>query len=96
MRWSGVTAQEWWRHQQFQVIGGVSAYLFAIIYGTIKILVGKRADLTMLTDKSAEDDFPGLYAFRWTSLLILPTTIVMINLWALIAGLSSATSAGFE
>jgi len=95
MRWSGVGTQEWWRHQQFRVIGGVSAYLFAVIYGTVKILVGKKADLTMLTDKSIEDDFPGLYAFRWTSLLVLPTTVILINLWAMIAGLSSATNGGY-
>ncbi|XP_020272341.1 probable cellulose synthase A catalytic subunit 8 [UDP-forming] isoform X2 [Asparagus officinalis] len=95
MRWSGVTTQEWWRHHQFKVIGGISAYLFAVIYGTMKILIRKKSDLVVLIDKSAEDEFPGLYAFRWTSLSVLPITVIFINLWAIIAGLSSASNGGY-
>ncbi|XP_072976869.1 probable cellulose synthase A catalytic subunit 8 [UDP-forming] isoform X1 [Typha angustifolia] len=90
MRWSGVGTEEWWRSQQFWVIGGVSSHLFAIIYAPIKILVGKSANLTVLTEKFVEEDLRELYVFRWTSLLVVPTTIILINMWAIVAGISTA------
>lgn len=95
MRWSGVGTQEWWRSQQFWVIGGVSPHLFAVIYGPMKILMGKKANLTVLTENSVENDLKELYAFRWTSLLILPTTIILINLCAMVSGISSAINSGY-
>lgn len=95
MRWSDVGAQEWWRSQQFWVIGGVSSHLFAVIYGPMKILMGKKANLSVLTEKSIENDLKELYAFRWTALLILPTTIILINLCAMVSGISSAINSGY-
>lgn len=96
IRWSGIPAYEWWNYQQFSLIGGVSAYLFAVIYGLLKLFLGNKFVMTMLTDRYAENSFPGIYAFRWTSLLILPTTIILINMWAIIAGFSSATKTGYS
>ncbi|XP_020102828.1 probable cellulose synthase A catalytic subunit 8 [UDP-forming] isoform X2 [Ananas comosus] len=90
LRWSGVGTEEWWRSQQFWVIGGVSSHLFAIIYAPVKILLGRKANLTVLTGKFTVDDLKELYALRWTSLLVVPTTIIIINLWAMISGISSA------
>ncbi|KAJ0978784.1 hypothetical protein J5N97_014258 [Dioscorea zingiberensis] len=72
MRWSGVGALEWWRNQQFWVIGGVSSHLFAIIYGPVKILLGNKAGLTVITDKSVRVVFQEPYVFHWTSLLVMP------------------------
>ncbi|KAM0040971.1 putative cellulose synthase (UDP-forming) chromatin regulator PHD family [Helianthus debilis subsp. tardiflorus] len=40
LRWSGVSIEEWWRNEQFWVIGGVSAHLFAVIQGLLKVLAG--------------------------------------------------------
>ena len=42
MRWSGVGIDEWWRNEQFWVIGGVSAHLFAVFQGLLKVLVIAR------------------------------------------------------
>ncbi|KAJ0788789.1 putative cellulose synthase (UDP-forming) chromatin regulator PHD family [Helianthus annuus] len=42
LRWSGVSIEEWWRNEQFWVIGGVSAHLFAVIQGLLKGLMGKQ------------------------------------------------------
>ncbi|KAK9912816.1 hypothetical protein M0R45_036656 [Rubus argutus] len=44
-----------------------------------------------ITAKSADDEnFGELYAFEWTTLLILPTTILTINLVGVVAGISDA------
>ncbi|KAJ0978717.1 hypothetical protein J5N97_014191 [Dioscorea zingiberensis] len=95
MRWSGVGALEWWRNQQFWVIGGVSSHLFAILYGPVKILLGNKAGLTVITDKSVRVVFQEPYVFHWTSLLVMPTSILLINLFAMVAGISSAFSNGY-
>ncbi|KAH0937055.1 hypothetical protein HID58_004516 [Brassica napus] len=35
LRWSGVSIEEWWRNEQFWVIGGISAHLFAVVQDAI-------------------------------------------------------------
>ncbi|ONM21383.1 putative cellulose synthase A catalytic subunit 2 [UDP-forming] [Zea mays] len=64
MRWSGVGIDEWWRNEQFWVIG--------------------------------EGDFAELYMFKWTTLLIPPTTILIINLVGVVAGISYAINSGYQ
>ena len=34
LRWSGVSIEEWWRNEQFWVIGGISAHPFAVVLKT--------------------------------------------------------------
>ncbi|RVW51179.1 putative cellulose synthase A catalytic subunit 6 [Vitis vinifera] len=70
MRWSGVGIDEWWRNEQFWVIGGVSAHLFAVFQGLLKVLAGVDTNFTV-TSKAGDDvEFSELYAFKWTTLLI--------------------------
>ncbi|KAJ7569589.1 hypothetical protein O6H91_01G085100 [Diphasiastrum complanatum] len=96
MRWSGVGIDEWWRNEQFWVIGGVSAHLFAVFQGLLKVLAGIDTNFTV-TSKSAEDDnFGELYTFKWTTLLIPPTTLLVINLVGVVAGLSDAINNGYQ
>jgi cellulose synthase A len=81
MRWSGVGIDEWWRNEQFWVIGGVSAHLFAVFQGLLKVLAGIDTNFTVTSKASDEDgDFAELYMFKWTTLLIPPTTLIIINL----------------
>ncbi|KAL0383650.1 UNVERIFIED_CONTAM: Cellulose synthase A catalytic subunit [UDP-forming] [Sesamum calycinum] len=40
LRWSGVSIEDWWRNEQFWVIGGVSAHLFAVFQRFLKVLAG--------------------------------------------------------
>lgn len=81
MRWSGVGIDEWWRNEQFWVIGGVSAHLFAVFQGLLKVLAGIDTNFTVTSKSSDEDgDFNELYMFKWTTLLIPPTTLIIINL----------------
>jgi cellulose synthase A len=96
MRWSGVDIHEWWRNEQFWVISGVSAHLFAIFQGLFKMLAGINTNFTV-TSKAFEDkDFGELYAFKWTTLLILPTTLVFINIVGIIAGTAELIYNGYQ
>ncbi|KAJ7541904.1 hypothetical protein O6H91_10G081400 [Diphasiastrum complanatum] len=96
MRWSGVGIEEWWRNEQFWVIGGVSSHLFAVFQGLLKVLAGIDTNFTV-TSKSGEDDsFGELYAFKWTTLLIPPTTLLIINIVGVVAGISDAINNGYQ
>ncbi|KAL5999440.1 putative cellulose synthase A catalytic subunit 3 [UDP-forming] [Asimina triloba] len=97
MRWSGVGLDDWWRNEQFWVIGGVSAHLFALFQGMLKVLAGIDTNFTVTSKAGAEDeDFAELYAFKWTTLLIPPTTLLIINLIGVVAGVSNAINNGYE
>ncbi|KAK9697434.1 hypothetical protein RND81_08G037400 [Saponaria officinalis] len=97
LKWSGVSIEEWWRNEQFWVIGGVSAHLFAVIQGLLKILAGIDTNFTV-TSKTVddEDEFSELYTFKWTTLLIPPTTILIINIVGVVAGISDAINNGYQ
>ncbi|KAH7691046.1 Cellulose synthase (UDP-forming) protein [Dioscorea alata] len=95
LRWSGVSIQDWWRNEQFWVIGGVSAHLFAVFQGLLKVLGGVDTNFTV-TAKAAEDsEFGDLYLFKWTTLLIPPTTLLIINMVGVVAGVSDAINNGY-
>ncbi|OAY81904.1 Cellulose synthase A catalytic subunit 9 (UDP-forming) [Ananas comosus] len=98
LRWSGVSIEEWWRNEQFWVIGGVSAHLFAVIQGLLKVLAGIDTNFTVTSKASndEEDNFAELYAFKWTTLLIPPTTLLIINLIGVVAGISDAINNGYQ
>ncbi|XAR59276.1 Cellulose synthase (UDP-forming) [Bertholletia excelsa] len=40
LRWSDVSIEDWWRNEQFWVIGGVSVHLFAVFQGLFKMATG--------------------------------------------------------
>lgn len=97
MRWSGVGIEEWWRNEQFWVIGGVSAHLFAVFQGLLKVLAGIDTNFTVTSKAGDEDgDFTELYMFKWTTLLIPPTTLLIVNLVGMVAGISYAINSGYQ
>ncbi|XP_035548290.1 cellulose synthase-like protein D1 isoform X2 [Juglans regia] len=91
VKWSGVGLEEWWRNEQFWVIGGTSAHLAAVLQGLLKVIAGIEISFK-LTSKSAgedEDDiYADLYIVKWTSLFIMPLTIIVINIVAVVIGFS--------
>ncbi|KAF2316995.1 hypothetical protein GH714_010049 [Hevea brasiliensis] len=96
LRWSGVSIEEWWRNEQFWVIGGISAHLFAVVQGLLKILAGIDTNFTVTSKATDDEEFGELYAFKWTTLLIPPTTILIINLVGVVAGVSDAINNGYQ
>ncbi|XP_044511054.1 cellulose synthase A catalytic subunit 2 [UDP-forming]-like isoform X1 [Mangifera indica] len=96
MQWGGVGIHDWWRNEQFWVIGGVSSHLFALIQGLLKVLAGVNTNFTV-TSKAADDgEFSELYLFKWTSLLIPPLTLLIINIIGVIIGVADAISNGYD
>nr|AFZ78560.1 cellulose synthase [Populus tomentosa] len=96
MQWGGVGIHDWWRNEQFWVIGGASSHLFALFQGLLKVLAGVNTNFTV-TSKAADDgEFSDLYLFKWTSLLIPPMTLLIINIIGVIVGISDAINNGYE
>ncbi|KAF4401739.1 hypothetical protein G4B88_000787 [Cannabis sativa] len=83
IKWSGIELEDWWRNEQFWLIGGTSAHLAAVLQGLLKVIAGIEISFT-LTSKSGGDDlndeYADLYIFKWSSLMVPPITIMMINL----------------
>ncbi|KAJ1693997.1 hypothetical protein LUZ63_010695 [Rhynchospora breviuscula] len=97
LRWSGVSIEAWWRNEQFWVIGGVSAHLFAVFQGLLKVLAGVDTNFTVTSKSSGddEDQYAELYLFKWTTLLVPPTTLIIINMVGVVAGVSDAINNGY-
>ncbi|KAL8047303.1 hypothetical protein ABFS82_08G236200 [Erythranthe guttata] len=96
MQWGKVGIDDWWRNEQFWVIGGVSAHFFSLIQGLLKVLAGVSTNFTV-TSKGADDgEFSELYVFKWTSLLIMPTTLLIINVIGVVVGIADAVNNGYE
>ncbi|XP_071702358.1 cellulose synthase-like protein D3 [Rutidosis leptorrhynchoides] len=91
IKWSGIELEEWWRNEQFWLIGGTSAHLAAVLQGLLKVVAGIEISFT-LTSKSGGDDnddeFADLYIIKWSSLMIPPIVIMMTNLIAIAVGVS--------
>nr|CAB3452706.1 unnamed protein product [Digitaria exilis] len=96
MRWSGVGIDDWWRNEQFWVIGGVSSHLFAVFQGLLKVIAGVDTSFTVTSKGGDDEEFSELYTFKWTTLLIPPTTLLLLNFIGVVAGVSNAINNGYE
>lgn len=96
MQWGGVGIHDWWRNEQFWVIGGVSCHLFALFQGLLKVLAGVSTNFTVTSKAGDDGEFSELYLFKWTSLLIPPLTLLILNIIGVIVGVSDAITNGYE
>ncbi|WOH01550.1 hypothetical protein DCAR_0520934 [Daucus carota subsp. sativus] len=90
IRWSGITLHDWWRNEQFWLIGGTSAHPAAVIHGLLKVIAGVDISFTLTSKPAApdegEDEFAELHEFRFTVLMIPPVTIILLNIVAIAVG----------
>uniref|UniRef100_F6H4C8 Cellulose synthase n=1 Tax=Vitis vinifera TaxID=29760 RepID=F6H4C8_VITVI len=82
MRWGGVGIDDWWRNEQF--------------WGLLKVLAGVNTNFTVTSKAGDDGEYSELYLFKWTSLLIPPTTLLIINIVAVVVGISDAINNGYE
>ncbi|KAL5727348.1 cellulose synthase (UDP-forming) [Ranunculus cassubicifolius] len=60
------------------------------------MLAGLDTNFTV-TSKSADDaEFGELYMIKWTTLLIPPTTLIVVNIVGVVAGFSDELNSGYE
>ncbi|KAL3731041.1 hypothetical protein ACJRO7_027980 [Eucalyptus globulus] len=86
VKWSGVALEEWWRNEQFWLISGTSAHLYAVVQGLLKVVAGIEISFTLTSKSAADDDediYADLYLVKWSSLMIPPIVIAMVNIIAI-------------
>lgn len=86
VKWSGVGLEEWWRNEQFWLIAGTSAHLAAVVQGLLKVIAGIEISFTLTAKASGDENddiYAELYLVKWTSLMIPPIVIGMINILAM-------------
>lgn len=91
VKWSGIALEEWWRNEQFWVIGGSSAHLVAVVQGLLKVIAGIEISFTLTSKAAGEDEddiYADLYVVKWTGLFIVPLFIMIINIIALVIGVA--------
>ncbi|KAK4356199.1 hypothetical protein RND71_025170 [Anisodus tanguticus] len=96
MQWGDVGIDDWWRNEQFWVIGGASSHFFALFQGLLKVLAGVETSFTVTSKAGDDAAFSELYIFKWTSLLIPPTTLLIINIIGVVVGVSDAINNGYD
>jgi len=97
IRWSGVGIDEWWRNEQFWLIGGVSAHLFDVFQGQLKVVFKIDTNFTFASKASDENGGSAeLYMFQWTTLLIPPKTLLITNLVEVVDSISYAINNGYQ
>lgn len=99
IKWSGITLHDWWRNEQFWLIGGTSAHPAAVLQGLLKVIAGVDISFT-LTSKSAtpeegDDEFADLYVVKWSFLMVPPITIMMVNSIAIAVGVARTVYSPF-
>ncbi|KAI3820037.1 hypothetical protein L1987_13893 [Smallanthus sonchifolius] len=96
IQWGGVGIDDFWRNEQFWVIGGVSSHLFALFQGLLKVLAGVNTNFTVTSKGGDDGEFSELYIFKWTTLLIPPLTLLIFNIIGVVVGISNAINNGYE
>eukprot|EP01018_Ginkgo_biloba_P020062 Gb_22202 [translate_table: standard] len=97
MRWSGVGIDEWWRNEKFWVIRGVSIHLFIVFQGLLKVLIGIDTNFIITLKASNESgESTELYVFKWNTLLIPPTTLIIVKIVGVVVGISYAINSGYQ
>ncbi|PPD66471.1 hypothetical protein GOBAR_DD36652 [Gossypium barbadense] len=86
VRWAQISLEDWWRNEQFWLISGTSSHFAACIQGLLKVIAGIEISFTLTAKSAGEDEddiYADLYIVKWTSLMIPPIVIAMVNIIAL-------------
>ncbi|CAK7349337.1 unnamed protein product [Dovyalis caffra] len=96
MLWSGVGIEDSYKNEQLWVIRGTSTHLFAVFQGLLKVLACIYTNSTVTSKAYDEDrDFAELSVFKWTYLLVPPTTFILLKKMCIVAGVSDAVYSGY-
>jgi len=64
--------------------------------GHLKVTAGVDTSFTVTSKGGDDEEFSELYTFKWTTLLIPPTTLLLLNFIGVVAGVSNAINNGYE
>jgi hypothetical protein len=87
--WSNIILEDWWRHEQFWVVGGTSGHLAAIFQGLLNVIASINISFS-LTLKSGAEDESDIYVDLLvpSSLFMPPITTILTSTIAIAVGCS--------
>lgn len=92
IKWSGISADEWWRNEQLWMIAGTSSDFAAVFQGLLRVFFGVEIHNKLIHQQNINDDdddeFYEFYIIKWTPLMILPIAIIVANAFAIAVGIS--------
>ncbi|KAJ3688427.1 hypothetical protein LUZ61_017591 [Rhynchospora tenuis] len=92
IKWSGIGTDEWWRNEQLWMIAGTSSHFAAVFQGLLRVFFGIEIRNKLTHQQNPNDDeddeFYEFYIIKWTPLMIIPITIIVVNAFAIAVGIS--------
>ncbi|KAK1697740.1 hypothetical protein QYE76_014437 [Lolium multiflorum] len=86
IKWAGITWLDYWRNEQFFMIGSTSAYPTAVLHMVVNLLTKKGIHFRVTSKQTAadtNDKFADLYDMRWVPMLIPTVTVLIANVGAI-------------
>ncbi|GJN32675.1 hypothetical protein PR202_gb21195 [Eleusine coracana subsp. coracana] len=86
IKWAGITWLDYWRNEQFFMIGSTSAYPAAVLHMAVNLLTKKGIHFRVTSKQTAADDndkYADLYDFRWVPMLFPSVVVLMFNVGAI-------------
>ncbi|KAK9748627.1 hypothetical protein RND81_02G070300 [Saponaria officinalis] len=94
IKWSGISLEQYWRNQQFWLMSGTSAHLFAVLQGLLKVVCKLEIKFNVTSksthDEDDDDEFADLYVVKWSTLMIPLILIMVFNVLAIAVGFTRA------
>jgi mixed-linked glucan synthase len=86
IKWAGITWLDYWRNEQFFMIGSTSAYPAAVLHMVVNLLTKKGIHFRVTSKQTAADNndkFADLYDFRWVPMLFPSVVVLIFNVGAI-------------
>jgi hypothetical protein len=71
--WSNIILEDWWRHEQFWVVGGTSGHLAAIFQGLLNVIASINISFSLTSKSGAKDE-----SDMWTCLSLHPSSFLLL------------------
>jgi len=81
--------KEWWQNERSWVISGTSTHLFPVFQGFLERVSSLNTSFIIASKDSDNEEF-GEFYMGWTTLLIPPTTLLVINIVGVTKGVPDA------
>ena len=94
IKWAGITWLDYWRNEQFFMIGSTSAYPAAVLHMAVNLLTKKGIHFRVTskqTTADTNDKYADLYDFRWVPMLVPTMAVLICNVGAIGVALGKTT-----
>lgn len=84
--WAGITWLDWWRNEQFFMIGSVTAYPTAVLHMVVNLLTKKGIHFRVTTKQPVadiDDKYAEMYEVHWVPMMVPAVVVLFSNILAI-------------